>query len=101
MIHAFEGGLWVTRVHKANFRHSRGGGGAYGTLEINNLNRGNNLKLYFSFDNLWHVGEALSPVVGWPHLNSIYTLWDAEVLHVSASFPIFLPLPSPATAHHI
>lgn len=43
------------------------GGGAYGTLEINNLNRGNNLKLYFSFDNLWHVGEALSPVVGWPH----------------------------------
>lgn len=77
------------------------GGGAYGTLEINNLNRGNNLKLYFSFDNLWHVGEALSPVVGWPHLNSIYTLWDAEVLHVSASFPIFLPLPSPATAHHI
>lgn len=77
------------------------GGGACGTLEINNLNRGNNLKLYFSFDNLWHVGEALSPVVGWPHLNSIYTLWDAEVLHVSASFPIFLPLPSPATAHHI
>lgn len=77
------------------------GGGAYGTLEINNLNRGNNLKLYFSFDNLWHVGEALSPVVGWSHLNSIYTLWDAEVLHVSASFPIFLLLPSPATAHHI
>lgn len=76
-------------------------GGAYGTLEINNLNRGNNLKLYFSFDNLWHLGEALSPVVGWPPLNSICTLWDAEVLRVSASFPIFLPLPSPAIAYHV